>query len=65
MATVAINNSNNAAQLAIRILALTDEDIKHRLETYLADQTRTVIEKAEKLESVGVEEYVKAQGTAH
>ena len=57
MATVAINNSNNAAQLAIRILALSDPALRHRLEPYLADQTQSVIEKAERLEALGHERY--------
>ena len=54
---MAINNANNAAQLAVRILALTDETLRDRLERYLAEQTQSVVEKAERLESVGAEKY--------
>ena len=57
MATVAINNSTNAAQLAVRILGATDLTVRMRLEKYLANQTKTVIEKAEKMEKVGIEAY--------
>lgn len=57
VATVAINNSVNAAQLAVRILGATDVTIRLRLEKYLADQSASVIRKAEKMESVGIEAY--------
>lgn len=54
---MAINNSNNAAQLALRILGASDVIIQRRLEVYLANQTQTVILKAEKMETVGFENY--------
>ena len=57
MATVGINNSSNAAQLAVRILGATDVTIRMRLEKYLADQTRTVVEKAAKMENAGIYDY--------
>lgn len=57
MATVAINNSVNAAQLAARILALDDANIRKCLEEYLSNQTASVIEKSEKMERVGFEAY--------
>ena len=57
MATVAINNSSNAAQLAVRILAISDSKIKQRLAQYLDDQTASVIEKAERMERGGFETY--------
>ncbi|MCJ1463609.1 phosphoribosylaminoimidazole carboxylase ade2 [Pseudocyphellaria aurata] len=57
VATVAINNSINAAQLAVRILALSDARIRERLGQHLADQTATVIEKGERMERVGFEAY--------
>ena len=57
MATVAVNNSDNAALLAARILALNNVDIQTRLKGYLNAQTRTVEEKADKLEKLGFEEY--------
>ncbi|MEO0368203.1 MAG: 5-(carboxyamino)imidazole ribonucleotide mutase [Pseudomonadota bacterium] len=39
VATVAINNSTNAALLAVRILAVSDSDIQARLENYHVDMT--------------------------
>ncbi|MCJ1353954.1 MAG: phosphoribosylaminoimidazole carboxylase ade2 [Icmadophila ericetorum] len=57
VATVAINNSVNAAQLAVRILGATDVTIRMRLEKYLADQSASVTRKAEKMEAVGIEAY--------
>lgn len=54
---MAINNSNNAAQLALRILGASDAIIQRRLEGYLANQTQMVILKAEKMETVGFENY--------
>lgn len=57
MATVAINNSVNAAQLAVRILALEDAEIRRRLDQYLADQTASVIMKGERMERVGIKAY--------
>lgn len=52
-----INNSINAAQLAVRILGATDDAVRNRLEKYLADQERTVVVKAERMESVGLDGY--------
>ena len=54
---MAINNSVNAAQLAVRILAVSDVSIRKRLEKYLTDQTDSVCEKADKMERVGFEAY--------
>ncbi|KAL9118583.1 MAG: hypothetical protein Q9187_004870 [Circinaria calcarea] len=59
VATVGINNSNNAAQLAARILGTTDVTVQKRLEKYLADQSRIVVEKAERMEAVGATAYSK------
>jgi 5-(carboxyamino)imidazole ribonucleotide mutase len=44
VATVAIGNAENAALLAVEILALTDDALAARLATYRADQTRMVLE---------------------
>ena len=43
VATVAIGNAENAALLAVEILALTDLGISRRLAAYRADQTRMVM----------------------
>ena len=57
MATVAINNSINAAQLAARILANEDPHIRQKLEDYLANQTEAVERQAERMESLGIHDY--------
>ena len=44
VATVAIGNAENAALLAIEILALADPALADRLTAYRADQTRMVLE---------------------
>ncbi len=54
---MAINNSMNAAQLAVRILAVSDITIRKRLEKYLKDQTDSVVEKADRMERVGFHAY--------
>ena len=44
VATVAIGNAENAALLAVEILALADPDLSARLMRWRADQTRTVMD---------------------
>ena len=44
VATVAIGNAENAALLAIEILALGDRTLADRLATYRAEMTRTVMD---------------------
>ena len=44
VATVAIGNAENAALLAVEILALSDPDLAARLQRWRADQTRTVMD---------------------
>jgi len=46
VATVAIGNAQNAALLAVEILALVDPALLGRLEAYRADLTRMVLEDA-------------------
>ncbi|KAL8982501.1 MAG: hypothetical protein Q9177_005255 [Variospora cf. flavescens] len=59
VATVAINNSVNAAQLAVRILATDNArvDGRKRLEQHLADQTKSVLEDSDKMERLGFEAF--------
>ena len=54
--TVAINNSVNTAQLAARILAVSDTNIRKRLEGSLADQANSVLEKARRMEDASFED---------
>jgi len=57
VATVAINNSINAALLAARILGTRDPVVFARLEKYMKDMEVEVVGKAGRLEDVGFEEY--------
>lgn len=57
VATVAINNSTNAALLAIRILGASDYKWLHEMSQYMHQMEEEVLAKAEKLESVGYEKY--------
>lgn len=62
MATVAINNSTNAALLALRIISVENSelgrDLRSQLEKYVNDMEREVMAKVEKLETGGWEDYV-------
>jgi len=53
VATVAIGNAENAALLAIEILALSDQALAGRLAVYRADQTRMVMDDPSNAESIG------------
>ncbi|KAL8710804.1 MAG: hypothetical protein Q9220_004607 [cf. Caloplaca sp. 1 TL-2023] len=59
VATVAINNSVNAAQLAVRILATSEVNapMRKRLEQHLADQTQSVLDDSDKMERLGFEAF--------
>lgn len=59
VATVAINGALNAGLLAAKILATNDEALSRRLTAY-ADSLETMVEqKAEKLETIKYQEYLK------
>ncbi|KAH0536920.1 hypothetical protein FGG08_006258 [Glutinoglossum americanum] len=58
VATVAINNSTNAALLAARILGTYDETIRERVRKYAQDMENGVLEKADRLDEQGWEKYV-------
>ena len=49
VATVSINNSVNAAQLAARMLAISNVRIRKRPEEHLANQTASILEKADRM----------------
>lgn len=59
VATVAINGALNAGLLAAKILAVTDEALSQRVEQYAQSLNDMVLEKADKLETVKYEEYLK------
>lgn len=62
MATVAINNSTNAALLALRIISTEDNEVglvlRAKLQRYVEDMEAEVNGKIERLEAVGWEDYV-------
>ncbi|KAK3174891.1 hypothetical protein OEA41_002137 [Lepraria neglecta] len=55
--TVSINNSLNAAQLAARMLAISNVSIRKRPEEHLANQTASVLEKADRMDREGFDAY--------
>lgn len=61
VATMGVNNSTNAALLAIRILAAYDTTLHIQLAEYIKNMEKEVLAKAEKLETIGYEEYLNKQ----
>ncbi|KAG7716791.1 hypothetical protein KL949_003290 [Ogataea haglerorum] len=59
VATVAINNATNAALLAVRILGSFDPVYFSKMAKYMSEMEDGVLEKAERLGSVGYEEYLR------
>ena len=59
VATVAINGAANAAILAAKILAVSDDELLNKLKEYKKGLKEKVSAKAEKLEKVGYEQYLK------
>ncbi|HMQ09788.1 MAG TPA: 5-(carboxyamino)imidazole ribonucleotide mutase [Oligoflexia bacterium] len=49
VATVAVDNAKNAAILAAKIIALSDDKIEKALEKYTEDMKKTVLAKAQKM----------------
>ena len=59
VATVAINGSQNAGILAAQIIALSNKKVAANLAAFKADLKKSVNQKAEKLEKLGYEAYLK------
>lgn len=59
VATVAINGALNAGLLAAKILAASDEALSARVQAYGDSLKEMVEQKAEKLEGIGYEAYLK------
>lgn len=57
VATVSIKNSVNAAQLAARVLATSDINIRNRQQVHLANQRDSVLEKVDRMEREGFKAY--------
>ena len=60
VATVAIDGSTNAALLAAEMLAISDDALHEKLKDYRENMKKGVMEKADKLDKLGVEEYLKS-----
>ena len=59
VATVAINGAANAGLLAVKMLALKDTSLVEKLNAYSEEMKNGVVAKADKLEKIGYEEYIK------
>lgn len=59
VATVAINGGANAGILAAKILAVSDPELLGRLKEYSENLKEQVVAKAEKLDKLGYQEYLK------
>lgn len=59
VATVAINGGANAGILAAKILAVSDPELLSRLKAYSENLKEQVVAKAEKLDKLGYQEYLK------
>lgn len=58
VATVGINAAKNAGILAVQILALSDEDLQKKLDTSKRSMEKQVNDKSEKLNKIGISEYL-------
>lgn len=59
VATVAINNSTNAALLALEIIAVHDSDLYLKLKEYKSEMENNVLNKRTKLLTLGYKDYLK------
>ena len=59
VATVAINAARNAGLLALKILAVADNNISKKLGEFSQKQNKEVKDKAVKLEKIGFKKYLK------
>ena len=62
VATVAINGAKNAGLLAASMLSIKDKVLRQRLEAYRSAMKEEVLGKADRLESIGWEAYLKGDG---
>jgi phosphoribosylaminoimidazole carboxylase PurE protein len=60
--TVSIGGAKNGAHLALRILALTDDDLAARLEAFRASIDAAVAQKDARLHELGVDGYLAEKG---
>jgi phosphoribosylaminoimidazole carboxylase len=62
VATVGINNSTNAALLAVRILGASDEVVRERLRVWMEGNEKEVLRKDGDLLEKGWEQYLTSMG---
>ena len=58
VATVGIDNSQNAGLLAVQILAVSDEKLEKKLIDYKKSLANKVAEKADSLAKAGLQQYI-------
>jgi 5-(carboxyamino)imidazole ribonucleotide mutase len=58
VATVAIGNAQNAGLLAVQILATSNPQLQSQIQQYRQDLSQTVIDKHERLDKLGYQEYL-------
>ncbi len=61
VATVAINGAKNAAILAAKILAVSDQEILDKIVAYTTQMKEDVKAKAAKLDEIGYEAYIQSK----
>ncbi len=59
VATVGINNAKNAGLLAVQILATADKNLEEKLVAYKKKQAENIEQKSEKLEKIGLKNYLQ------
>ncbi len=64
VATVAIGNAQNAGLLAVQIIASHDGKLQGKVQQYRLSLGQSVLEKQEKLDELGYEQYLEEIGTA-
>lgn len=62
VATVAVNNAENAALLALSILSTFDKNIADKLKQYKEELKNKIEEKAKKFEEIGYKSYIEEMG---
>ena len=58
VATVAIGNAQNAGLLAVQILGTSNSQLQSKIEQYRQDLSQTVLEKQQKLDKLGYQDYL-------
>ena len=59
VATVAIGNAKNAGLLAVQILAVHQPELLQKVQQYRQDLAQSVLEKQEKLDRLGYQQYLQ------